>query len=57
MARTSKSYQYSDMFDPYSEGTLAKTFRDQFQYGRVTEEACESNNGLMPDPENGFLDI
>merc|ERR1719409_2383713 len=30
MARTSKSFILNETTDPYSEGTLAKTFRDQF---------------------------
>lgn len=30
MARTSKSFELNFPLDPYSDGTLAKTFRDQF---------------------------
>lgn len=56
MARTSNSFK-SDAADPYVEGTLARTFRDQFQYGRETVETCEWNTGLMPNPENGFDDL
>jgi len=56
MARTSNSYKLNYPLNPYTEGTLARTFRDQFQYGRTTVEECPWASGLMPDPENGCDD-
>jgi len=52
MARTSNSWNGS-----YDEGTLARTFREEFKFGRETEEECEWNFGLMPDPEKGCDDV
>jgi len=59
MARTSNSFGTEQLgqTDSYADGTMAKTFRDQFKYGRVTAETCENQEGLMPDPENGCDDI
>jgi len=60
MARTSNSYQIQEQYNPlehYAVGTLARSFRDQFRYGRTTAEECEWNSGLMPDPENGCDDV
>jgi len=57
MARTSASFEKLGKTDPYAEGTMAKRFRDQFKFGRATQESCENNEGLMPDPEKGCDDI
>jgi len=59
MARTSNTFGVEQLgqTDSYADGTLAKTFRDQFKYGRATAETCEQNEGLMPDPEKGCDDI
>lgn len=50
MARTATSFNSAD---PFAEGTLAKTFRDNFKYGRETSTTCEWNNGFMPDAADG----
>ena len=44
-------------FDPhgdyYGEGTFAKTLRDGFRGGRITNENCNEDAGLMPNPAHG----
>lgn len=59
MARTSNSYRtgVEKELDDYYEGSLAKTFMDNFKYGRVTAQTCDWNKGLMPDPEEGCKDV
>lgn len=39
--------------DYYAEGSLAKSFRDGFKHGRVTNTNCNEPVKLMPDPEDG----
>lgn len=53
MGRTATSAKADG--DYYAEGTLARTFRDNFRAGRETTEACESNKDRMPDPEDSCL--
>jgi len=50
MARTSTSY---DPANPFAEGSLAKSFRDNFKYGRETATTCEWNKGYMPAATEG----
>jgi hypothetical protein len=60
MARTSNSFgteQLGETTTAYADGTLAKTFRDQFRFGRETAQTCSENDGLMPDPERGCADV
>jgi len=54
MGRTAKTYKEEDQYAP---GTLARAFRDQFAAGRTTVESCSWNEGLMPDPEAGCVDV
>lgn len=46
-----------DSKDFSDENSLLSQFRDQFRFGRVTEEQCPDNHGLMPNPENGCEDL
>jgi hypothetical protein len=50
MARTSPTYNAAT---PFAEGTLAKTFRDNFKYGRETATTCAWNKGYMADASVG----
>ena len=50
MGRTATDYNEDDYF---ADGTLAKTLREGFKSGRVTNENCDEPVGLMPNPELG----
>ena len=49
MGRTASKFNSEDY---YAEDTLARTFRDQFKFGRRTVEKCDWNVGLMPNAEH-----
>lgn len=55
MAEAAMGYSATDVnaSDPFAEGTYLKKFRDNFAYGRTTEEECDWNTHRIPNPENG----
>ena len=53
MGRTATPPVLYNEDDYYAEGTLAKSFRDGFKFGRITNQECDEPKGLMPNPEDG----
>lgn len=51
MGRTSPTF---DAQDPFKEGTLLHTFRENFLVGRKTMNECPWSLKRMPDPEHGL---
>lgn len=54
MTRTAAKY---DAADKWKSGSLGERFKVNFRFGRKTVNECPENIGLMPDAEQGCLDV
>ena len=54
MARSHESYDASNVF---ASGTVARTFRSKFRWGRETVDTCPDNVDLVPKVEDGCAGI